>query len=305
MILTCFSFSGEKIWKILEIELYSGLSTLNPTDLNLWSDMNEKTDKFYNDDYFDYQASQNGGFSCTKIKSGDIPWIKNAFLIGFRLKFEINNHIGISLGFKRLSREHEREVSSAWTFPYDYGEYQYRIVYSPYTLSIQGSIPSVGIYFRTPLKDQVTAGVFFEAGSLFGECLFGYDYHEEWLSDEGNLIDKSSNQYLEEIGEGTGFALEGGLRISINIGKLAPFLEGSYAHQKIDSLSGRGTERIAFLERTWEGEWEIKQNTTSSDWGKLTYEYPSNSWEGSATKHRDFNLDLSCFQFRLGIAYRF
>lgn len=63
--------------------------------------------------------------------------IKNAFLTGFRLKFEINNHIGISLGFKRLSREHKREVSSAWTFPYDYGEYQYRIVYSSYTLSIK------------------------------------------------------------------------------------------------------------------------------------------------------------------------
>jgi len=72
MIFTCFSFSGEKIWKKFEIELYGGISTMNPADLNLWSDMNEKTDKFYNDDFFDYGASQNSDFSYTKIESGNI-----------------------------------------------------------------------------------------------------------------------------------------------------------------------------------------------------------------------------------------
>ena len=41
------------------------------------------------------------------------------------------------------------------------------------------------------------------------------------------------------------------------------------------------------------------------DWGELTYEYPSNDWGGTIGKHRDFNLDLSWFQFRIGIAYRF
>ena len=51
--------------------------------------------------------------------------------------------------------------------------------------------------------------------------------------------------------------------------------------------------------------WGIKQYTTSNDWGELTCEYPSNFWEGSASKHRNFNLNLSCFQFRIGIAYRF
>jgi hypothetical protein len=303
LILTCFSFSGEKIWKKLKIELYGGLSSLNPTDLNLWSDMNEKTDKFYNDDYFGYRTSQNSNFSYTKIKNGDIPWIKNAFLLGLRLKFELNNHIGISLGFKRLSREHNHEVSSAWTFPYDYGEYQYRIVYSPYTLSVRGNIPSLGIYFRIPLEDRITAGVLIEAGPIFGQCILGYDYYEEWLSDEGYLMDRSSKRYLEEIGEGTGFVLEGGLRISIKMGNFFPFLEGSYAYQKVENLSGPGTERFAFLEKSWEGEWGIKQGTTSREWGELIYEYPSNSWEGSGGKHRDFNLNLSGFQFRIGIGY--
>ena len=57
VILTCLAFSCEKIWKKLEIDLYGGFSILNPTDLNTWSDMNEKTDKFHNDDFFNYQAS--------------------------------------------------------------------------------------------------------------------------------------------------------------------------------------------------------------------------------------------------------
>jgi len=224
LLFASFSLSNEKIWKKLEIELLGGISTMNPSDLNLWSDMSEMTDKFFNDDFFNYQASQNNNFSYTKIKNGDIPWIKNAFLLGLRLKFELNNHIGISLGFKRLSREHNHEVSSAWTFPYDYGEYQYRIVYDPYILSVRGYIPSIGIHFQMPLKGQLSAGGFLEGGPLFGRCTLGYDYTEEWYSDEGNLIDRSSNRYVEEIGEGTGFVLEGGLRLSITMGKFVTFL---------------------------------------------------------------------------------
>jgi hypothetical protein len=303
---TCFSFSGEQIWKKFEIELCGGISTMNPADLNLWSDMNEKTDKFYNDDFFDYRASQNSNFSYTKITSENIPSIKTALLFGIRLKFAFNDHVGISLAIKRLSREHNREVSSVWAFPYDYGEYQYRIAYDPFFLSVRGYIPSIGIHFQTPLKGQLSAGGFLEGGPLIGRCTLGYDYSEEWHSDEGNLIDKSSNRYLEEIGKGTDFSLEGGLRISITAGKFAPFFETSYAYQKIKNLSGPGIERTAFLEDTWEGEWGIKQNTVSGDWGELTYEYPSNyREEGAISKYRDFNLDLSGFQFRLGITYRF
>jgi len=267
--------------------------------------MNEKTDKFYNDDFLDYQTSQNSDFSYTKIESENIPHIKNALHLGFRLKFSINDLFSVSLGFKRLAREHNREVSSTWAFPYDYGEYQYRIVYDPYLFSVRGYIPSIGIHFQTPLKGHLSAGGFLEGGPLFGRCTLGYDYTEEWYSDDGNLIDRSSNRYLEEIGEGTGLALEGGLRISLSIGKFAPFFEGSYTYQKIKNLSGPGIERTAFLERTWEGEWGIKQYTSSRDWGELTYEYPSNDWGGTIGKYRDFNLDLSGFQFRIGIAYRF
>jgi len=305
MIFTCFSFSGEKIWKKFEIELYSGISTINPADLNLWSDMNKKTDKFFNDDFFDYRASQNSNFSYTKITSENIPSIKTALLFGIRLKFTFNDHVGISLGIKRLSREYNREVSSAWAFPYAYGEYQYRIVYDPYILSIRGYVPSIGIHFQTPLKEQLSAGGFLEGGPLIGRCTLGYDYTEEWYSNEENLIDRSSNRYLEEIGKGTGFSLEGGLRISLSIGKFAPFFEGSYVYQKIKNLSGPGIEQTAFLERKWGGEWGVKQYTSSRDWGELSYEYPSNDWGGTVSKHRDFNLDLSGFQFRIGIAYRF
>lgn len=302
----CFSYSGEKIWEKLAIELSGGISTMNPTDLNLHSDRSQQLDRFYNDDYFNYRASQNSNFSYTKTTSNDIPTIKNAFLLGFRLKYAINEKFGISLGIKRISREHNREISNVWTFPYDYGNYQYRTFYDPYVISVSGYVPSVGVFFQTPLNERLLAGGFLETGPLFGKCSFAYDYMEEWYSSEGNLIHRTSNEYLEEAGEGAGFSLETGLRISIIMGKFTPFLEGSYAYQKIKNLSGPGTERIAFLEETWEGEWGIKQYTISSDWGDLTYEYPSNYWgAGTLNKHRDFNLDLSGFQFRLGIAYRF
>lgn len=306
LILTSHSFSDEKILNKFTIELVSGISTMNPSDLNLQSDRNQRIDKFYNDDYFEYRASQNSNFTYTKTTSKDIPTIKNALLLGFRLKFAINERLGISLGIKRISREHNREISNIWTFPYDYGDYQYRTVYDPYVLSVRGYVPSIGVFFQIPLNERFFSGGFLEAGPLFGKCSFAYDYTEEWYSYEGNLIHRTSSEYLEEVGEETGFALEAGLRISIIMGKFAPFIEGSYAYQKIKNLSGPGTERTAFLEETWEGEWGIKQYTISRDWGDLTYEYPSNYWGAEAlNKHRDFNLDLSGFQFRLGIAYRF
>jgi hypothetical protein len=306
LILINLSFSDETIWNKFSIELIAGISTINPTDLNLQPDRNTKLDRFYNDDYFEYRALQDSNFSYTKTTSNDIPTIKNALLLGLRLKFEITEKFSISLGIKRLSREHNREVSNVWTFPYNYGDYQFRTVYDPYILSVRGYIPSIGIFFQTPLNERLLAGGFLEAGPLFGKCFFAYDYTEEWYSNEGDLIHRTSNEYLEENGEGTGFALEAGLRISITMGKFAPFFEGSYAYQKIEDLSGPGTERIAFLEETWEGEWGIKQYTLSSDWGDLTYEYPSNYWGAAAlNKHHDFNLDLSGFQFRLGISYRF
>ncbi|MGD8539973.1 MAG: hypothetical protein PVI66_14760 [Candidatus Aminicenantes bacterium] len=306
LILPSLSYSGDKIWKKFTIELSGGISTMNPTDLNLHAERSQKIEKFYNDDFFDYRLSQNSSFAYTKTTHSDFPKIKSAYLLGFRFIYKINERFGISFGLKGLSREFSHDVTNAWTFPYDYGNYQFRTAYSPYILSVRGYIPAIGIHFQKAIKGKLSIGGFLETGPLYGKCSIGYDYTEEWYSDEGNLIHRSSNEFLEETGEGNGYSLEAGLRISIAVGKFIPFFEGSYAFQKIKDLSGPGTERIAFLEETWEGEWGIKQYTLSREWGELTYEYPSNYWEeGALTKHRDFSLDLSGFQLRLGIAYRF
>jgi len=305
LLFVSFMFPLEIKLKNFQIDFYGGVSTLNPADLNLRSEFDEKTDRFYNDGHFDYRASQNSNFSYRKIESGDYPRIKNAFLMGLRIKYYLSRHIGFSVGFQRLSRKLTKDVINQYAFPYDYGEFQYRCVYLPYTLSVQGYIPSFGLHFRTPLKGLLAAGGFLEVGPVFANCAYTLEYTEEWISPEGNLLDKSSPWFIEEKGKGTGYALDAGLRIFIDLGKLFPFIESSYAYQKIKSLSGHGFELIDFLERTWEGEWGIRQGTASSEWGDLTYERPSNYWDGSISKHRDFTLDLSGFQFRIGISYRF
>jgi hypothetical protein len=292
--------------KRFRIELYGGFSMLDPADLNLRSQTDEAIYYLYHDDYYDYLVSRGGGFSYTKTRSDDFPRIKHAYSTGLRIKYHILNNFGVTLGFRYLQRNLEKEVINQISFPYAYGDYEYRDINSPYTLTIRGYVPFIGFFAEFPVKGKLKAGGFIEGGPLHAGCSFSFINYEEWYSDEDVLIEKSSVYYLEEEGSGSGIALTGGLRIALDLGRFSPFIEGSYAYQEIKELSGPGKEISGdLLEETWEGIWGIKQSTVEELWNVVTNEYPSNYWESGIAGHRDFLLDLSGFQIRMGISYRF
>lgn len=306
MILASSLLSGGKDWKKFQVELVGGCLWMNPVDLNLRANMDTKRENFYLDEYYNYQAGQNDLFAYTKLESGRFPRIKTAFPWGIKLKYYVNKHLGFSLGFKYLSRTRTEEVKNLYSFPYAYGEMQFQSVYSPYSLFIRGYMPFMGVNLRVDIHERISAEGFLEGGPIFARCAYTFNNIEEWLSAEGNVLDRTSTWYLDEKGEGTGVSLETGLRIFLHTGRLSPFIEGGYSFQRIKRISGPGISITgSLIEETWEGEWGIKQVDADFDWGNLSYEFPSNSWNQSDRKHRDFSLDLSGFQLRLGISFGF
>jgi hypothetical protein len=86
------------------------------------------------------------------------------------------------------------------------------------------------------------------------------------------------------------------------------FVEGGYAYQTVTELSGPGIRSMTSHRETWEGNWGIKQDFRERPWGTASFLWPSNAWvvsKGTWWKARDFELDLSGFQFRLGVYFRF
>jgi hypothetical protein len=123
--------------------------------------------------------------------------------------------------------------------------------------------------------------------------------------DFGNL----KEGFLEEKGSGTGLALQIGAKLDLDIAKqYGLFLEGGYAYQNVSDISGPGIRSMTSHRETWEGDWGIKQDVRVRPWGTAQFLWPSNGWnlaQGTWWRARDFELDLSGFQIRLGIFYRF
>jgi hypothetical protein len=145
---------------------------------------------------------------------------------------------------------------------------------------------------------------------MFVKCHYISDWAYEWRiqgPDYGYLVVSSIGR-LEQNGSGTGIAFDFGGRLSYPVIKrLELFLEGGYAYQVAKNISGGGLETRGTSNVTWNGEWSIKQETMTTAWGEIDLELPTNYWPNNTEEGRvrDFELDLSGFQLRLGLSLRF
>ncbi len=88
---------------------------------------------------------------------------------------------------------------------------------------------------------------------------------------------------------------------------LGLFIETGYAYQVVKDLKGPGYIDDNGEIEEWEGEWGIKEYYKAAYWGTVDSMYASNSWD-FPDNHlwiREFKLDLSGFQTRIGFTYRF
>jgi hypothetical protein len=153
-------------------------------------------------------------------------------------------------------------------------------------------------------------GAFLAAGPVFANCehvsSWEYTWHRTGNGEDWDVAQSAG--LLEERGRGTGLAADLGGRFQFNVSRwLALFLEGAYSYQLVKTIKGEGREVRGVVVTNWEGTWAFKRETIQAPWGTLETEAPTNYWpEGSASSRgRDFRLDSSGFQARLGFAFRF
>jgi len=293
-----------------QVQLYGGLSNFQPKDFNMIAGTDTKVQNFMYDVYYNYLFNNHSIVGWSKNQSMNYGEIKSGVPLGFRLKYKINSSLSVSLGLKYLLSKRNSDPS------YDYerretAEYRYvdAKTYDEYALSVNAAAPLVGLHVGKKLEGGMDIEGFICGGPLFGRCRYKSDWNSSWteIASDYSIVLYRDNGSIEERGTGAGFILEGGLNLNIEMGRsLGLFIEGVYAFQKISSLSGTGFRQRGNSITTWEGEWGMKKEEIQSFWvGNLPVEYPTNLWESGEQKSRDFRLDLSGLEFRVGLMFRF
>jgi len=298
-------------FKKFQIELYAGYTSLNPSDLNLFVNYENKIQDFSYDQYLNYLQANGQILSWTQNQNGERKEIKRAYPLGFRVKYFLTGTIAISLGFKYISSKQESDLDFQHTRDELIDEqYIESLAYSPFSISAKAYMPLVGLHVVKRFRNALAIEGYITGGPMFVKCHYLSDWSYKWRiqgPNDGYLVATSIGR-LEQNGSGTGIAFDFGGRLSYPVIKrIELFLEGGYAYQVAKNISGEGLETRGTSNVTWKGEWSIKQETMTTAWGEIDLELPTNYWPNNTEEGqvRDFELDLSGFQFRLGLSFRF
>ncbi|MGD9347330.1 MAG: hypothetical protein PVH84_15800 [Candidatus Aminicenantes bacterium] len=294
-----------------QVEFYGGIIFLNPQDLNLFVSHDARLQEFFYDSYFDYLVATDQIQSWTRNQGEERKEITRSYPIGGRIKYYISETIALSLGFKYQTSSQNMDLEYEY-FRNELSDERYNeaIRYSPYSLSAKAYIPTIGVHITKKLKDTLTMEAFISGGPMFADCRYFTEWSYEWVT-EGpgyRYVTYNRNGVLEEKGSGTGIAVDLGGRFSYPIiSRFEIFLEAGYAYQVVKSISGPGGEEMDGRSTTWDGRWGIKRETVAAAWGELEMEFPTAHWSDNSEEDRvrDFELDLSGFQLRLGLSFRF
>jgi len=302
-------YQTEKRWRI---ELFGGFSSINPNDLNLRATFDTIYGSFYGEDYFQYLEDLGELRSFTKTNEGGKPnHLRHSIPIGIRLRYGFTNWFDISVGFSYFTGTRESQFINKFEYVDSGGiAALYTDELRSYSLSAKGYIPSVGIHLGKKISSRFRLEGFLIGGPLFAECAYAMDWISGWpITDSNGDFGNMQEGFLEEIGTGTGVSLQTGAKLDFSFAKrYGVFLEGGYAFQKVSDISGPGTRSMSSHRESWEGEWAMKQDIRALPWGTAYFLWPSNGWSyfhGTWWRARDFELDISGFQLKLGLYFRF
>ncbi|MBN1221924.1 MAG: caspase family protein [Candidatus Aminicenantes bacterium] len=299
----------EKRWRI---EIFGGFSRIDPGDLNLRATFDDMYGTFYGEDYFQYQENQGQILSFVKTnEGGKANLLRHSIPAGMRLRYGLTSWLDISIGFTYFTGARESRYKNAFEVVDSAGS---TLLYTDelrnYTLSAKGYIPSFGIHLGKKISSSLRFETFLTGGPLFAECSYFMDWSSGWpISGSSGDFGALEEGYLEETGKGTGLALQVGAKMDFDFAKrYGLFLEAGYAFQKVSDISGPGTRSLPSHRETWEGDWAMKQDIKALPWGTAHFLWPSNGWnffQGTWWRARDFELDLSGFQVKIGLYFRF
>ena len=283
-----------------QIELYGGISFVDPKDFNLFS----KAEQQYNDIYFiERLRSYNGYFV------NDFPEIREAIPAGLRIKYHVSEKLSFSLGAEGFFQKKEKIFEGSFGYSATASE-DHTKRYDPYRLRLSGYAVMGGVHYRMPVGSKTDI----EVGAGAGWAQADFDFHSSWSYRaiyQGTDIsyDSVDGGILEGDGSGNGFMAQAMLRLNRMLGRrIGLFVETAYMYCRMKSIEGSGREtRIGTPgEASWEGIWGIKREEIHVRWGDAEVLVPTNYWGGwiESQRERDFVLDLSGFRLVLGICFR-
>lgn len=302
-----------------QLELFGGFSMLNPRDLNQQADYDTIYEEFYNEwKYIYYDSLLGDNFTYSSQVEGGLKRIKNAFPWGLRLRYSLNQSLSVSIGFKYLSKRQDSRIEYQYEVrslnPDDvfyYNEFSALSESSPYSLSVKGYAPMVGIHYKIKAQGFLAFEAYFTAGPFFAECSYARQQRYYELNSYGYWYEQ--NVSYEIKGKGLGVAVDTGIRMILDFVKnINLFIECGYIFQKANNISGPGSKETVYNEvnssghtesSNWEGTWVVTGREFIRPWGGLYYTFPTNEY-GTADD-KAFALDLSGFQVRIGISFKF
>ena len=310
----------KKNGKKIQIECYGGFTLINPADLNQIPVYNEKILNFYYKDRLHFYKSKYGESYqiVNESNNGQFKKIKQAFPLGIRLRYHLSPSLALSIGYKYITGEQTSHVTAHYEIRstvadqatrYGFNDSRTREI-SPHTISVTGSAPMVGLHVIPWLNHPVTFEGFLAFGLWTGKCSYIRKRTDEY-TDNYDYWHEKVNQY-ETNGTGKGKVVDMGARLNFEIKKnIGFFLEGVYSYQIATDLKGSGkienwntdvnSPEVYDLEISWQGCWGMSEIDTIRDWGHLQTKYPTSYWEKKDAAVRNFQLDLSGFQIRIGI----
>jgi hypothetical protein len=309
--------AGEK--KRFKIEVYGGLALLNPADLNALPQYDQDLETYFSTARYAYYDNLYGDFFTVSGEiTGELKKIKLAMPMGFRFKYRLSRRWWVSLGFKRMSKQqnssvtHQYQVHSVDPDGLIFDEtYTITRANDPYAIDAEGYAPLLGFHFTLGGSLAFNVEGFIAGGPLFGSV--GHSKERVYRdSEQQGYVYENRNTYAMD-GKGTGIAVEAGVRVNVRLTRgVHLFLEGAYAYQRVNKISGGGSSETFFtdihssgytISDSWEGEWQMLYPERDEDWGEWLSQFPSNLY---ALENADlFELDLSGFQLTAGISFTF
>lgn len=284
-----------------QLELYGGISYMNPQDLNLLFRAEEQ----YNNIYFIQQLRWMQGYMVN-----DFPRLNSVIPAGFRIKYRLSSVLALSLGIEGFTGQREKSLEGSFSYSSYYSETVTK-KYDPFKMEISGLAVLGGIHYRIPVGEFTDL----ELGAAVGWAKARFEHSSSWSHE----IDFESSYYeyssldsgsLEGDGSGNGLMAQAMFRLNRMISRrLGIFLEAVGIFCRMSSIAGSGKETRSGMEgdKTWEGEWGIKREEIEMAWGSATVSVPTNYWDGwqASQRERDFTLNISGVRLVLGICFRF
>lgn len=300
--------------KKFQVELYGGISALNPADLNL----RPRYDQAYEEYFFlgRYTAANirlGDMFNFSFNGDGELKKLRSGRQVGVRVKYLLNRSMAVSVGLRYLNGSQDSNAAFQYNLrgvnPDTLRFSQDRTLtrtYSLYTLSARGFTPTLGFHYCWIRIPSLRLESYIAGGPLFAACRFERHlvYREESMI--GYWRERTYAYTIE--GSGTGFALDTGVRVHVKLYKnIGIFLEGGYSVQRAGDISGKGISKYTLDDlnaegntqvSTWESKWVLVPATFDP-----SIRYPASEFSGP--QYEDFILDLSGFQARIGLSWAF